>query len=276
MMETVEDASLQERYLFSEVFGSDSTKPSDESASESRQPAHDSNKLCLGKSPREVFFFKLLYSEYKKVSEFFDQTLNELSFREGRIREDLAVTSAHAPASEAWATLAKSIYNLYKDLLLLETYAIMSYCGFSKILKKKDKCTGLPTRTAFMMHFVAKSNFATYPRLLDMIQRCQFEYDEVSRQLATGSPLLEDQRLFIDMILKMNVDASGVAAQEGGRHALPLADMPKYGNTATNVDHTIEDEDDDDDDEEEDDDDDLSTGSSQLHPHMRPLKRMKL
>jgi len=31
---------------------------------------------------------------------------------------------------------------LYQDLLLLENYAVMNYCGFSKIVKKHDKLTG--------------------------------------------------------------------------------------------------------------------------------------
>lgn len=30
-------------------------------------------------------------------------------------------------------------HRLYKDLLMLENYAVMTYCGFSKILKKHDK-----------------------------------------------------------------------------------------------------------------------------------------
>lgn len=38
--------------------------------------------------------------------------------------------------------LMAACVKLYKDLLLLENFAIMNYCGFSKILKKHDKLTG--------------------------------------------------------------------------------------------------------------------------------------
>lgn len=38
--------------------------------------------------------------------------------------------------------LMAACVKLYKDLLLLEHFAIMNYCGFSKILKKHDKVTG--------------------------------------------------------------------------------------------------------------------------------------
>lgn len=38
--------------------------------------------------------------------------------------------------------LMTACVKLYKDLLLLENFAIMNYCGFSKILKKHDKVTG--------------------------------------------------------------------------------------------------------------------------------------
>lgn len=32
--------------------------------------------------------------------------------------------------------------SLYKDLMMLENFAIMTFCAFSKILKKHDKNTG--------------------------------------------------------------------------------------------------------------------------------------
>lgn len=291
MMETIEDTSLQERHLFSAVFG-------DQVCKEGRQITHSIHPVhlqrvgsshstiqrpCLGKSPREVLFFKLLYSEFKKVTEFFDQALLDLSIREAGVREDLANVSTRlmdAKATELCVSLSKTIYCLYKDLLLLETYAIMSYCGFSKILKKKDKCTGLPTRAAFMAHFVDRSNFANYPTLLNMIRRCQFEYEEVSRQLS--GQLLDDQRLFIDMILKMNVDAAGVAAQEGGRHTVPSTpvqlqvDQCELSQLHVDIHEALfPPEEFNEDDEDEDDDLTVDAGSD-MHFATQTRKRMKL
>ena len=42
--------------------------------------------------------------------------------------------------------LMAACVKLYKDLLLLENFAIMNYCGFSKILKKHDRWTGFATK----------------------------------------------------------------------------------------------------------------------------------
>jgi hypothetical protein len=113
--------------------------------------------------------------------------------------------------------MAKSLYRLYKELLLLETYAIMTYCSFSKILKKHDKVTKHNTRVAFMKNVVNKANFSHYPKLLAMITRCERLYDEVSQSLIVEgkSGLYEDERLFINMIHRLNEQALDTAEGEG-------------------------------------------------------------
>ena len=71
---------------------------------------------------------------------------------------------------DRWSQLAKALYRFYKDLLLLENYAIMTYCSFSKILKKHDKNTGFVTREAFMKNVVSTANFTNYPTVANMIK----------------------------------------------------------------------------------------------------------
>jgi len=122
--------------------------------------------------------------------------------------------------NEKWSLLAKSIYRLYKDLLLLETFAIMTYCGFSKILKKHDKVTGYHTRSAFMANIVDKANFTNYPKVLEMISRCEQLYEEVSERLIQDGEnnLYEDERLFINMIHRLNeqvIDSVGAETGDG-------------------------------------------------------------
>jgi len=125
--------------------------------------------------------------------------------------------------SEKWSLMAKSLYRLYKDLLLLETYAIMTYCSFSKILKKHDKVTRHNTRTAFMANVVNKANFTQYPRVTEMITRCERLYDEVSNSLIQEgkSGLYEDERLFINMVHRLNEQVLGTAHEEGAPEAGP-------------------------------------------------------
>lgn len=173
----------------------------------------------LGKSPGEIAFFKLLHTEFRKASYFFEKAQTEFEIREERVREGMNIMKQPNSilVNEKWSMLAKSIYRLYKDLLLLETYAIMAYCSFSKILKKHDKVTGHNTRSAFMTNVVNKANFTNYPKVLAMISRCEQLYDEVSQRLLQEGKqgLYEDERLFINMINRLNDQVLGTADGEG-------------------------------------------------------------
>lgn len=169
------------------------------------------SKEELGRNPGEIAFFKLLHAEFKKASHFFEKAQQEFSIREERVREGMEIMKRpnSIMVNEKWSMLAKSIYRLYKDLLLLETFAIMTYCSFSKILKKHDKVTGHQTRAPFMANVVGKANFTNYPKVLEMISRCESLYEEVSdRLLQEGKEgLCEDERLFINMISRLNEQA---------------------------------------------------------------------
>jgi len=179
----------------------------------------DMQKQAIGKSPGEVAFFKLLHSELKKAVHFFERAQQEFSIREERIREGMEIMKKpnSIMVSEKWSLLAKSLYRLYKDLLLLETFAIMTYCSFSKILKKHDKVTGYDTRIAFMDNVVNKANFKDYPKVLAMISRCESLYEEVSQHLMSEGKegLCEDERLFINMIHRLNAQVMDTREAEG-------------------------------------------------------------
>jgi len=181
--------------------------------------AGTSSAAQMSRNPGEVAFFKLLNSELKKAINFFDKAQLEFEIREARVREgiDIMRKANSLMVSEKWSSMAKSLYRLYKDLLLLETYAIMTYTSFSKILKKHDKVTRHTTRIAFMKNVVNKANFTHYPKLLEMISRCERLYDEVSRSLTVEgkSGLYEDERLFINMIHRLNEQVLDTAEGEG-------------------------------------------------------------
>jgi len=68
-----------------------------------------------------------------------------------------------------------------------------------------------------MKNVVNRANFTHYPKLLAMISRCERLYEEVSRSLvAEGkSGLYEDERLFINMIHRLNEQVLGTAEVEG-------------------------------------------------------------
>lgn len=81
--------------------------------------------------------------------------------------------STVTPKEEDKTELMKSCVSLYKELLLLENFAVMNFCGISKILKKHDKWTGYATRSKFMHTILMKQPFATYEPLLRMIDRLE-------------------------------------------------------------------------------------------------------
>jgi SPX domain protein involved in polyphosphate accumulation len=86
----------------------------------------------------------VLRQELRKCKEFFASVEAQFLVRRARVREgwrqlllpDMIVEGD--PHKRLMAACVK----LYKDLLLLENFAIMNYTAFSKILKKHDKLTG--------------------------------------------------------------------------------------------------------------------------------------
>ena len=192
--------------------------PADDQNQNIRSDGRSQNDI-IEKAPGEVAFFKLLHSEFKKATHFFEKAQDEFVIREERVREGMEIMKRpnSIMVNEKWSLMAKSLYKLYKDLLLFETFAIMTYCSFSKILKKHDKVTGFDTRNAFMSHVVNKANFTSYPIVLEMISRCEQMYEEVSQHLVkeVKEGLYEDERLFINMIHRLNEQCMDSAEAEG-------------------------------------------------------------
>eukprot|EP00527_Entomoneis_sp_CCMP2396_P009258 CAMPEP_0198138266 /NCGR_PEP_ID=MMETSP1443-20131203/1681_1 /TAXON_ID=186043 /ORGANISM="Entomoneis sp., Strain CCMP2396" /LENGTH=363 /DNA_ID=CAMNT_0043799973 /DNA_START=81 /DNA_END=1173 /DNA_ORIENTATION=- len=188
----------------------------------------------LGKSPGEKAFFKMLHSEFRKASFFFEKAQQEFEIREERVREGFEIMKQanSIMVNEKWSTIAKSIFRLYRDLLLIETYAIMTFCSFSKILKKHDKWTGHSTRGPFMTNVVHKANFTHYPKVLAMISRCEKLYDQVSQRLLQEGKegLYEDERLFINMINRLNNQVLGTPDGEGAAAQARKDDIRRENN----------------------------------------------
>mmetsp|Transcript_31362 Transcript_31362/g.100760 ORF Transcript_31362/g.100760 Transcript_31362/m.100760 type:complete len:223 (+) Transcript_31362:209-877(+) len=138
-----------------------------------------------GQKP-EVDFFRALRSELYKSSRFFKAAEHVLELRRGGIDEALHQLQLAQPATSKLVletSSRRALYacvSYYRDLLLLENFAIINYCGFSKILKKHDKRTGQNTRTRFMRMCVAPQPFTHYPKLLEMIKEAEALYRSMS------------------------------------------------------------------------------------------------
>ena len=213
-----------------------SHNPAQQQLQQQVQSRSEQDNGSIGRSPGEIAFFKLLHAEFKKATHFFDRAQQEFIIREERVREGMGIMKQpnSIMVNEKWSLLGKSIYRLYKDLLLLETFAIMTYCSFSKILKKHDKVTGYATRNKFMTNVVNKANFTNYPKVLAMISRCEQLYEEVSEHLIREGKdnLYEDERLFINMIHRLNEQVLDTAENEGAerkevrRTSVQISNMP--------------------------------------------------
>jgi hypothetical protein len=172
-----------------------SMSPQGSSPASENSSDHQTYIESIRRHPGEVEFFRLLHSEFHKAVYFFDRAIDEFSIREERVRFGMNIIR-HQERVQLWSIFARSVFRLYTDLLLLETFCIMTYCSFSKILKKHDKHTGFETKNAFMANVVNNANFTHYTTLQQMIDRCQEVYSEVSDQLEREGQegLHEDER----------------------------------------------------------------------------------
>lgn len=173
----------------------------------------------IARSAPEVAFFRALRHELHKSSRFYKAAERVLEIRRERIAEALRQLRA-GPGMGEKALSACVAY--YRDLLLLENYAIINYCGFSKILKKHDKRTGYDTRARFMRVCVAPQPFTHYPRLLELIKEAEDMYRELAKAASAPEPEPEVQRSFIpreesefiDAILNLRSQAVRMRAAE--------------------------------------------------------------
>lgn len=189
-------------------------------ATAAADPQQEQEPTVLGRCPPEVTFFRFLHSELRKSIRFFDRILTEYSIRTERLVQanDIFQRPGAPLVKDPWSFLARSAFKVYKDLVLLECYSIMTYCAFSKILKKHDKVTGRSTRNAFMAAMVDGANFSDSTRLSRMIQDCEARYNLAASNLenkAGRRDLQEDERLFINMVAQINSDVQLAAGAEG-------------------------------------------------------------
>ena len=105
---------------------------------------HQTDPKELTKSACEVDFFRLIQNEVKKTNDFFNSEEHLYKMRRNRIVEGFALIKEYRNRYDDIMSnrLLHACLQFFKDVLFLENFAIMNYCGFSKILKKHDKHTG--------------------------------------------------------------------------------------------------------------------------------------
>jgi len=100
---------------------------------------------AANRSTEEAGFFRLLHKELHKCSHFFSSMESQFLVRLAHVRAGMQMVdmdTIRARNEDSWRHLMAACVQFYKDLLRLENYAIITYCAFSKIIKKHDKWTG--------------------------------------------------------------------------------------------------------------------------------------
>ncbi|OQR91646.1 hypothetical protein ACHHYP_04515 [Achlya hypogyna] len=141
----------------------------------------------IRESANEMNFFRTLRADMAKIADFFVKTQK----RYGDLLQHLEEHwKQHQEAKEPNQTTKTEIMGacvaLFKEMLLLENFALINFSGISKILKKHDKWTGYNTRTKFVEQVLNKQPFATYSQLLTMIHRVETIFMD-----ATGSTIAQ-------------------------------------------------------------------------------------
>jgi hypothetical protein len=135
-------------------------------------PSTRTDNESIRESEDEMNFFRTLRAEINKITDFFIKEQAKYTSQVKEIEHTFEELKA-LPRTNVKTELMKSCVTLYKELLLLENFAVMNFCGISKILKKHDKWTGYATRHKFMHTILMKQPFATYCPLLSMINRLE-------------------------------------------------------------------------------------------------------
>ncbi|KAA0154648.1 hypothetical protein FNF29_02179 [Cafeteria roenbergensis] len=143
---------------------------------------------ALSSIPEEVAFFSGLRHEVSKISSFF-------SAQQAACREALADVERHFVSIQALEHISEAqaapflarVIGCYSSLVELENFAVMNYAGCGKILKKHDKVTGFTTKAQYMAKVVDRLEWASYPRLLKMLEHVDGIYRLVLSKLATDT-----------------------------------------------------------------------------------------
>ena len=111
-------------------------------------------------SENERAFFRALSNELRKVELRFAE-LKAKSLELAEEFSDPNVVETPMQPSELQERLSRCA-SAHLFVLLVENYAVLNYCGFTKILKKHDKLRSTQTKFKFMAKMVNDRNFAKF------------------------------------------------------------------------------------------------------------------
>lgn len=140
-------------------------------------------------SKYEKIFFSQLKQELEKVTNTFEKLEQQLfiRFTEFLPKIDKLKKSFEQHFSLRYADNVSSVVEecaeLHFLLVCLESYAVINYAGFTKILKKHDKVTGFATRDKYMMKLVDEKSFAQHKRIKGVLNAVTLAFGNLKSML---------------------------------------------------------------------------------------------
>ncbi|KAK8790916.1 hypothetical protein WA158_005547 [Blastocystis sp. Blastoise] len=127
-------------------------------------------------------FFSELAKSLDKVDLFFNKTQSELynSVRDLAEKAEKLNTIPEEERDRQLDILIGECIRINGQLVLLEVFAHVNYCGFSKITKKHDKLTKFTTQLKFMKNKVNNKRFSDLVILTQLIKTVAEIYKSLS------------------------------------------------------------------------------------------------
>lgn len=138
----------------------------------------EAQKIITSEVERE--FFRALSNELKKVETRF----TELKSKSLQLAEEFSnpddVDPTELRKSELQERLNKCA-SAHLFVLLVENYAVLNYCGFTKILKKHDKLRSTHTKVRYMSKMVNDRNFAKFDDVRQALEKLEASFERLSK-----------------------------------------------------------------------------------------------
>jgi SPX domain protein involved in polyphosphate accumulation len=147
----------------------------------------DAEKII--KSVGERQFFRALSNELLKVETRFTE-LKERSLALAQEFSAPALLGKPLQPNELRERLTKCA-SAHLFVLLVENYAVLNYCGFTKILKKHDKLRSTSTKVKYMSKMVNDRNFAKFDDVRAALEKLETTFSLLTHMVAeerTSSP----------------------------------------------------------------------------------------
>jgi len=153
-------------------------KKFEKSKREATRSPEDQMRL-ISENPDEQAFFLALRKQLCKVSESFKEMdrramaqFLQFTKRLGKVR-----STCKTPSEQEVEALVTDLAQIHRHLILLRNFAVLNYCGFTKILKKHDKVTGFETKDKFMLKMVNEQPFSSHETLKMALEIVTEEYE---------------------------------------------------------------------------------------------------